>query len=535
MKTFKTTIKKFMPIVLTVLAILIFNSCEDSLEDETIPPDSSSSEQLISWDKLLNLLDLDSEMAFVKNGESIQNAIDAALPGETIYIEPGTYKENYKNNKPDVKIIGLSLAPNDLDIMNSIENNVETLKLYDQKGINDFQNKRSSKVRTIRISDFSRTALGAGIAHYQLNVRMGPGKFDIVRIHRVIRERRPYRPIRTKGDVFMVHGAFTGFDGTFFSVGMESSDINANTSAPVYLASKDIDVWGIDMGWTMVPNDESLDFSFMEGWGYEKDANHTLKAMGIARIIRLLTGQGFSAINLLGFSSGNTVAYAAANLEAQKKNRRKRHVKGIISIDNAFKVLDGDSGCAAAMAVEAEIAGGQFENNLGGFFKSLADLALGSSDDASPIFEGFTNIQAFRFVFYGNDVMGFHMFGGNLEGSFYSDEIRNLRAVSNFSTFMPNLLWQEIDAVNCTSMDVSFDDYLNLITVPILYIGAGGGSGAEAGYYTGSLTASSDITNQLVSLNADPLLDFGHLDNWVGDNADNLVWSNLGHWLKNHK
>jgi hypothetical protein len=534
MKTFKTTIKKFMAIILTVLAILIFNSCDDSIEDEIIPLDSSSSEQLISLNKQLNLLDLDSEIAFVQNGESIQKAIDAALPGEIIYIEPGIYQEKFKNNKSDVKIIGLSITPNDLVINNSIENNIEILKLYDQKSIDDFQKKRRNRVRTNSISDFSRTELGAGIAHYQFKVRMGEGEFDIVRIHRVIRESRPYRPIPTKGDVFMVHGAFTGFDRTFFSVGMESSDINAKTSSPFYLASKNIDVWGIDMGWTMVP-DESSDFSFMEGWGYEKDADHTLKAMRIARIVRGLTRQGFSALNLLGYSSGNTVAYAAANIETQKNNMRKRHVKGIISIDNAFKVLDGDSRCAAAMSVEAEIAGGKFQNENGGFFKLLADLALGDADADSFLFPGFTHIQAFRFVFYGNAILGFHFYGGNLEGPFYSDEMRILRAASNYSTFMPNLLWQEIAAVKCTSMDVSFDDYLHLITVPILYIGARGGSGSEAGYYTGSLTASTDITNQLVSINSNPLLDFGHVDIWVGDNADQLVWSNLRNWLKNHR
>ena len=536
MKTFKTTIKKFMAIILTVVAILIFNSCEDSFEDEIISLDSSSGEQLISWNKQLNILDLKSETAFVQNGESIQNAIDAALPGEIIYIEPGTYQEIFKNNKSDVKIIGLSTTPNDLVIKNSIENNIEILKLYDQKSIDAFQKKRPNRVKTNSISDFSRTELGAGIAHYQFKVRMGDGEFDIVRIHRVVRESRPYRPIPTKGDVFMVHGAFTGFDGTFFSVGLESSDINAKTSSPFYLASKNIDVWGIDMGWTMVP-DESSDFSFMEGWGYEKDADHTLQAMRIARIVRGLTKQGFSALNLLGMSSGNTVAYAAANIETQKNNMRKRHVKGIISIDNAFKALPDnvDSGCVFALPIEAEIAGGKFQNDNGGFFKLLADLALGYSDGPSPIFEGFTNIQAFRFAFYGNDIVGFHFFGGNLEGSFYSDEMRILRSASNYSTFMPNLLWQEIDAVNCTSMDVSFDDYLNQISVPILYIGARGGSGSEAGYYTSSLTASTDITNQLVSVNADIMLDFGHVDMWVGDNADQLVWSNLRDWLKNHQ
>ena len=525
----KTTIK-----FLFTLLILFAFSCSQETTLDPLPTDSSSSEQLISWNKQLNRLDLKSEIAFVQNGESIQNAIDAALPGEIIYIEPGTYQEKFRNNKSDVKIIGLSITPNDLVINNGIENNIEILKLFDQKSNDDFQKKSQKRVRRSSISDFSRTELGAGIAHYQFKVQMGEGEFDIVRIHRVIRESRPYHPIPTKGDVFMVHGAFTGFNGTFFSVGLESSDINAKTSSPFYLASKNIDVWGIDMGWTMVPNSAS-DFSFMEGWGYEKDADHTLQAMRIARIVRGLTRQGCSALNLLGMSSGNTVAYAAANIETQENNKRKRHVKGIISIDNAFKAVDGDSGCVFAEPIEDEIADGIFQNEFGGFFKLLADLALEYSDDPSPIFEGFTNIQAFRFANYGNDLNGFHFFGGNLDGPFYSDEMRILRAASNYSTFMPNLLWQEIDAVNCTSMDVSFDDYLDLISVPILYIGARGGSGSEAGFYTSSLTASSDITNQLVSVNDDISLDFGHVDMWVGYNADKLVWSNLRNWLKNHQ
>ena len=518
------TIIKF----LFTLLILIAFSCSQEATPDPLPADSSSSEQLISWNEQLNRLDLESKIAFVQDGESIQNAIDAALPGEIIYIEPGTYQEKFKNNKSDVKIIGLSITPNDLVIKNSIENNIEILKLYDQKSTDDFQKKRQKRVRTSRISDFSRTELGAGIAHYQFKVRMGEGEFDIVRIHRVILESRPYRPIPTKGDVFMVHGAFAGFVDTFLANGLESSDdINAKTSSPFYLASKNIDVWGIDMGWTMVP-DESSDFSFMEGWGYEKDADHTLKAMRIARIVRGLTRQGFSSLNLLGFSSGNTVAYAAANRETQENNMRKRHVKGIISLDNAFKVMDSNSGCDAAMAIEAEIDGGQFQNENGAFFSLLGNLAIGDPEGESPIFgPDFTNIQAFRFTFYTPNVIGASFFVGDLEGPFYSEEERALKAISSYPHFMPNLLWQEIDAVNCSSMDVTFDDYLNLITLPILYIGAEAGLGSEAGFYTGGETASTDITNHLVN-------SIGHVDTVIGNDADQNVWPLLRNWLKNH-
>ncbi len=529
MKIFKTTIKKFMTIILTVLALLIFNSCEDSIEDEIIPPDSSSSEQLISWNKLLNQLDLESEIAFVQNGESIQEAIDGALPGDIVYIEPGSYSEKISFNKSDLKIIGLSLTQGDLKINSNNENKIDILKLYDQKSTDRLQNKSQNSGKGNGISNFSRTELGRGIVHYQFNVRMGPDDFDVVRIHRVVRESRPYHAIPTKGHVFMIHGAFTGFDGTFLANGLESNDdINAANSSPFYLASKNIDVWGIDMGWTMVPN-STTEFSFMDGWGYEKDAGHSLKALKIARLIRGFSGQGFSALNLLGFSSGNTVAYAAANRETQKRCRMKRHIKGIITVDNAFKVPDGDSGCASAETIAAEIAGGQFQNENGAFFSLLGNLAIGDPEGESPIFgSDFSNIEAFRFAFYTPNVIGFTFFAGDLEGPFYSEEERALKVVSSYSHFMPNLLWQEIDVVNCSSLDVTFDDYLHLIDIPIMYIGAEAGSGSEAGFYTGGLTASMDITNHLVN-------SIGHVDTVIGNDADQNVWSLLRNWLKNHQ
>ncbi len=303
------------------------------------------------------------------------------------------------------------------------------------------------------------------------------------------------------------------------------------------MASKNIDVWGIDMGWTMVPDDETLDFSFMKDWGYEKDSRHTLKAMRIARLIRGFSGQGFSGLNLLGFSSGNTVAYAAANRETQKRNQRKRHIKGIITVDNAFKVENGeDSGCDSAQEIKDQITDGIFENTNGQFFQTLGYLALNYRDDISPIFDdgSTTNIQVFRLVFAMDAFgFGFHFFGGDFDTLFYSDESRAVRAVANYSHYMPNLLWQEIDEVNCSSMNVSFDDYLNLISVPILYVGAGGGVGT-AGEYTSSLTASTDITNHIVSLDVTER-DFGHVDNWLGHDADQLVWSPLRNWIVDHR
>ena len=77
------------------------------------------------------------------------------------------------------------------------------------------------------------------------------------------------------------------------------------------------------------------------------------------------------------------------------------------------------------------------------------------------------------------------------------------------------------------------DDHLGAIKLPILYVGAGGAFGS-LGEYTSSLTASSDVRNHTVSLQNVRMLDFGHGDLFLADDAPSLVWSVLHEWLVNH-
>ena len=89
-------------------------------------------------------------------------------------------------------------------------------------------------------------------------------------------------------------------------------------------------------------------------------------------------------------------------------------------------------------------------------------------------------------------------------------------------------------ACACDEVDIGHDDHLAEISVPILYIGAAGGTGT-VGDYSSSLTASVDITNYNVSIpGADPASDYGHADLWFGYEANELVWSVLRDWLLNH-
>ena len=111
-------------------------------------------------------------------------------------------------------------------------------------------------------------------------------------------------------------------------------------SIAAFLAKRKIDVWAMDYGWALVPENQQ-DFQFMKDWGIEKDARHAEIALSLARAIRGLTGQGLGKMHLLGFSWGATVAYTLAGDETQLP-RFLRNVKGLIPVDLALKLDRSD-------------------------------------------------------------------------------------------------------------------------------------------------------------------------------------------------
>ncbi|MBT8394511.1 MAG: hypothetical protein HKO81_05570 [Flavobacteriaceae bacterium] len=518
MRTINSLFRYFVILIFSGLVIAVFTSCEKPAVDELDFQESVLNEDEIPWQDLLTQLDLESNILFVQAGESIQDVVDSAKPGDVIYVEPGNYQESVSIKNQDIKVVGLSLEPDDLMIEYAEKNNIEIIKLYEDGDY--LQNRSLNRPGKNILRLMKRTSLGNGIAHYQFEIVMGPGEFNVIRLHRVVRERRPYRPVYTRGNVFMVHGAIQDFDDIFLTAGAET--INAETSSPFYLASNNIDVWGIDMGWTMVPL-QNRDFSFMEGWGMEKDISHTLTAMSLARLIRGLTYQGFSRMNLLGFSYGVHVAYGAANRETQQ-HRFWRDVKGIIPVDSALKYEDENAmanSCAAAAFHMDHINIGLYNHPWGVDFIKWGKLALKAPDGKSPDFPG-TNSQFLMFV----GSQGF--FAADENGAYlYSDPLRFFRLAVNLSPHWPRQLVYELTASSCPKEDVTYDDHLGEISIPILYIGAEMAEGS-AGIYTSSLTASTDITNYIVP-------GYSHADLWFAYDADEMVWSPLCNWLKNHK
>lgn len=407
---------------------------------------------------------------------------------------------------------------------------------------------RHGRRDALRRLQASREQFPNGIAHYHIDVRVGRGEYDVVRLHRVVRERKPHRPVRTDSAVFMAHGANLNFESIFLRAG--AVDPGSADSIALNFAANGIDVWGIDFGWTQVP-DDTTDFAFMQNWGVERDAKHTLKAMSLARVLRGLTGQGFGRMILLGYSYGVAVIYAAAGRETQQP-RFWRNIKGLIPVDGAMKYSGPDEAsrleaCADKHDIAAAIAAGVYQDSGGLTAGLLSSLATSAPQESSPIFPGLTNFQApllfgaktymilrQRAPFW-HFVAGTDDPSGQPEGLLYADTDRWIRFLGNLSAHMPNLARFESAATICDEDSLRIDDFLTQISVPIFYLGAGGAFG-DFGNYTSTLTSSSDITNLTVRLQPDELraIDYGHADLFLATNANVEAWDALRAWLATH-
>ncbi len=390
-------------------------------------------------------------------------------------------------------------------------------------------------------SNAKRTALPHGLAHYAFDVRLGPGQYDVVRLHRVVRERRPHRPERTRGAVFMVHGALQGFEDIYL---WESAGGDPRVTAAGYLASEGIDVWGIDLSWTLIPLQSSPALGFMESWDVEREVDHVLAGMSIARLLRGISGQGFGRIPLLGFSYSVPLVYAAAGRETQQWPLL-RDIDALVAVDGFIKFGPADeahrvASCNSAAAIATRIAGGMFHQEDAQIFVRFGDLAATAPDDPSPLIPGLTNFQALLAVGVsprGTPAEFWHFVAGEFDeigrpvGLRFTNTADWMTIARSLPPYMTLVAPYEINLAACDEADVLFDDHLGAISVPILYIGAAGGLGA-GGVFSTTLTGSRDVRHHVVHIpGSPPLLDYGHADLFLARNAPELVWNPLRDWL----
>lgn len=542
--------------ILMVFVSMFFVNCTDPALD-TVPALLIANQKDNSWVSFLEDRFYESSVIVTRDG-SIQEAVNQAQAGDAIYIEPGTYRENVIVNKPDIKLIGLTynnekvfieppgIGQNSITTQNGISD-LEISNIEFTKGDNKYSagRERSNARKSNGNFKIIRKDLGQKIAHYEFEVRVGARPYDVIKIHRVVRESRAFRPIRTQGNVFMLHGAALKFESVFLRPGVDNP--TPQTSSAFYLASKNIDVWGMDFGWTRVPLQTS-DFTFMKDWGVGRDVDHALAGMAVARLIRGLTWQGLDRMNLLGYSYGVAVAYAAAGRETVQ-HPILRDVKGIVAVDQVMKYAPADDAsrqsiCNAAATIKSRIDNGEYQSSSGAGFSQFGTRALTSPNDPSPVNPNFTNAQFALFIITSTFAIDdppapfWHFAGGKFEGGLptgllYSDQTRWFKLMKSLPPFQPQRTIYESRLCLCNEEDVIIDDNLGKISVPILYIGAGGAFGT-LGDYTSSLTSSNDITNYTVTLTNERVTDFGHGDLFLGNDADDLVWKQLYQWLVRH-
>lgn len=152
-----------------------------------------------------------------------------------------------------------------------------------------------------------RTVLYGDIAHYRFDVPVGPGKYDVVRIHRVVRELQPNQPIRTADAVMFLPGEPTYFE-TLYIPPLISQVRARDRSIAIFLAKNDIDVWGMDYAWALVP-EATTDLRFLKEWRNMKDVEHVQSALMIARWTRGNFWQRVDPRHAIGLSYGGDSAY----------------------------------------------------------------------------------------------------------------------------------------------------------------------------------------------------------------------------------
>ena len=71
---------------------------------------------------------------------------------------------------------------------------------------------------------WQRTLLVDDIAHYEFDLRVGSGPYDVIGLHRVVRESSPQVPAVLPKAIFLAHGIIADFTATFLTGAVPGRD-----------------------------------------------------------------------------------------------------------------------------------------------------------------------------------------------------------------------------------------------------------------------------------------------------------------------
>ncbi|HEX5750818.1 MAG TPA: hypothetical protein VFZ09_31630 [Archangium sp.] len=416
------------------------------------------------------------------------------------------------------------------------------------------------------VSGFEREKVVGDVYHYRIRLRVGETANDVITLHRVVREKGAWRPVRAPESIFMVHGDAWDFQGAFMSSTL-SAEVADNQSIAVYLAKKDVDVWGIDLRWTHV-TEATQDFSFMKDWNLGTHARDVGTGLTVARAVRTLTGSGNQKMNLLGWSRGALVGYAYMNAETQRP-QGLRHVSGFIPVDMVMKFAPEAEqqrqwACVRAAVGEVALGSGRYEGNLLGPGAGVAIQYVGQKARQHPnepaqlpdiplppityrqlgVLVGGATFSLLTNELYGiqPSVPFYHFSQAKAFSGGLPTALENVKEEAFFdflSTAHPYQSFTEMvesDRLQCGDESLPYDDHLSEVKVPVLYVGAGGGFG-DYGVYSAKRLGSKDVSVHLVRKQeeaANRIADYGHADLFLAKDADKDVWEPIYQWMKKH-
>lgn len=384
----------------------------------------------------------------------------------------------------------------------------------------------------------SRVLIAGDLYHYTFVIPVGTGPNAALRIHRVVRERAPWRPRPTRGGALLMHGDFATFSTNFAPDG--------SGLAP-FLAERGLDVWGLDRRWTL-PTAPDADLSDFKDMGVAQELDDIGAALAFARALRLAGGDGADRLALIGFSHGAQLAYLYAAVEGGRP-AAQRHVKALVPMDIYAELAPEDADLAAAAcansALEYDLVAKGVTDSPNDFFITLGRLDRTAPADASPFFTGLTNAESFlltagqtyQFAPY---TPRYHLAAPVLSGGVAIGlrESPRTRIEAWFEHAAPHQALREsadLDALWCGTTPPPVVAPLSQIRVPLYYLGAAGAFGSH-GVYSTTRVASTDVTVHIVErLSTDRIAeDFGHGDLLYATDAPKLAWEPLTKWLSSH-
>ncbi len=401
------------------------------------------------------------------------------------------------------------------------------------------------------VLEVSRAVISGDVFRYTFILRVGDSPNARLHITRVVRERAPFLPRATTSAVMMLHGDFATFNSNFApTVGAPAGSAAPEGGLGVYLAKRDIDVWGVDRRWTNA-NVEASATSDFAGMTFAQELSDIGRALAFARLTRGATGSGLGRITLAGFSRGGQLAYEYVAGETQKP-AATRHVAALVPIDVYAKISPADetyrqNACASAAYEKDAVANGTFDSD-NSFQITVGTLAATAPGDITPYkdFLGeITNHDALvgflgQTYYFFTPTPVYHLGGtvitdGTPKAMRFSAEPVVERWLASAPYHQALAESADGDAIWCGDAPRPVADHIADIRVPLYYLGAAGGFG-DHGLYTTSLVASTDVTTHVVRQLpvAQEAEDYGHGDLLYASTAPTLAWKGLATWLSHH-